>query len=107
MDRIVVNQEFLGDMGCVEMEHLARTGSDYAPLLLKCGECNQQIHKPFRFLKFWTDNDGFKEVVRHNWVPLQSTGCDDVFIMLKQKMKKTKMALSEWIRVIFGDFVRS
>lgn len=41
LDRIVVNQEFLGIMDCIEMEHLARTGSDHALLLRLCGDHNQ------------------------------------------------------------------
>lgn len=52
LDRIVVNQELLGGIGCAEMEQLARTRLDDAFLLLLCGDHNQQFHKPFRFLKF-------------------------------------------------------
>lgn len=52
LDRIVVNQLFLGEMGKVEIEHLARSRSDHAPLLLSCGTQNGHFHKPFKFLKF-------------------------------------------------------
>ncbi|KAH0655678.1 hypothetical protein KY285_030560 [Solanum tuberosum] len=42
----------------------------------------------------------FKDVVTDNWVADESI---DVFISLKQKMKKTKIALSTWSRVRFSD----
>ncbi|XP_060202604.1 uncharacterized protein LOC132631021 [Lycium barbarum] len=35
------------------MEHLSRTGSDHASLVLTAGEQAQQFCKPFIFLKFW------------------------------------------------------
>lgn len=48
----MMNQAFLGINGLVEIEHLARTGSDHAPLLLYQGEQSTSVRRPFRFLKF-------------------------------------------------------
>jgi len=75
----------------VELEHLARTGFDHAPMLLSCGDQTTNIKRAFRFLKFWTEKVDFKDVVTDNWVADESI---DVFISLKQKMKRTKIALS-------------
>lgn len=41
LDIIVINQEFMEIMRCAEKENLARTGSDYAQLLLSYGDQNQ------------------------------------------------------------------
>lgn len=95
LDGLVMNQEFLGLMGCVEMEHLARTGSDHAPLLLFCGGQSAHYSKPFK--------ENFKKVVAHNWV---SEVTEDIFVNLKQKMKKTKLALSCWSKERFGDIFK-
>ncbi|KAH0655412.1 hypothetical protein KY285_030294 [Solanum tuberosum] len=44
----------------VEVEHLARTGSDHAPLLLTCGGPMSLVARPFKFLKFWTEAADFE-----------------------------------------------
>ncbi|KAH0698913.1 hypothetical protein KY284_013128 [Solanum tuberosum] len=38
LDRILSNQEMQGWFNHMEVEHLARTGSDHAPMLLTCEE---------------------------------------------------------------------
>lgn len=49
------------------VEHLRRTGSDHAPLLIRCEKSETRLRKPFKFLKFWTEHQDFKEVVRQSW----------------------------------------
>ncbi|XP_049357633.1 uncharacterized protein LOC125822286 [Solanum verrucosum] len=63
-------------------------------------ERNQKIVKPFKFLKFWTESDDFRDVVLQNWV---SDDVEDIFIQLKLKQKRTKQALSKWSKEKFGD----
>ncbi|KAH0705834.1 hypothetical protein KY285_010364 [Solanum tuberosum] len=101
LDRVVINQSMQDLMGNVE--HFARTGSDHAPLLLTCGGSNKPVSKPFKFLKFWTERDDFKKVVLDNWC----ADCDgDIFVQLKQKLKKTKLSLSMWSKEKFGDIFK-
>ncbi|XP_047264042.1 uncharacterized protein LOC124896540 [Capsicum annuum] len=66
----------------MDLEHLARDGSDHAPLMLTCENRASRVMKPFRFLKFWTDHETFKDV---------------------RKIKQVKSALSLWSKEIFGD----
>lgn len=66
LDRVLVNSVMFNMGTHSEVEHLPRTGSDHAPLLLICEDRTQRQRKPFRFLNFWTEHDSFKEVVRHN-----------------------------------------
>lgn len=94
-----MNQAFLGYSGNVDMEHLGRTGSDHAPLLLICGNQPNTMSRPFRFLKFWVDDPNFKDV-KEAWDSVYS---DDVFLNLKLKMKKTKIALTSWSKATFRD----
>ncbi|XP_016505750.1 uncharacterized protein LOC107823577 [Nicotiana tabacum] len=66
LDMIFVNQPFQNLFPSIEVEHLIRTGSDHAPLLMNCGKNAPQFVRPFRFLNFWAKHDIFKDVVRQN-----------------------------------------
>ncbi|XP_060183051.1 uncharacterized protein LOC132613005 [Lycium barbarum] len=76
LDRIVHNDTFQNWFGHLGVEHLSRTGSNHAPLLVSCGDQVEKFVKPFRFLKFWL------------------------------KMKKLKTALSTWSKTTFGDIFK-
>lgn len=58
LDRLLVNNSFLGTFCLVESVHPTRTGSDHAPLVLTCGSQSNSMRKPFKFLKFWS---GYQE----------------------------------------------
>jgi len=67
LDRVVVNQSLQELMGRVDLQHLARTGSDHAPVLMTCKRVTSElISKPFRFMKFWTLREDFMDVIRDN-----------------------------------------
>ncbi|XP_075085049.1 uncharacterized protein LOC142168286 [Nicotiana tabacum] len=103
LDRIFVNLPFQNMLATIEVEHLIRTGSDHAPLLMTCGVQTTKFVKPFRFLNFWTKHATFMDVMRQNW------GADfigDQFLMFKQNIKRVKAALSKWNRETFGDIFK-
>ncbi|XP_060183224.1 uncharacterized protein LOC132613196 [Lycium barbarum] len=103
LDRIVYNDAFQNWFGQLEVEHLSRTGSDHAPLLVSCGDQGEKFIKPFRFLKFWVGHDNFLDFVKHQW---ETALTDDVFLSFKLKMKKLKIALSTWSKNTFGDIFK-
>ncbi|XP_060210656.1 uncharacterized protein LOC132637608 [Lycium barbarum] len=103
LDRIVHNDTFQNWFGHLEVEHLSRTGSDHAPLLVSCGDQVKFFIKPFRFLKFWVEHDTFLDFVKQQWETVLS---DDVFLSFKLKMKKLKAALSAWSKTTFGDIFK-
>ncbi|XP_019231860.1 PREDICTED: uncharacterized protein LOC109212648 [Nicotiana attenuata] len=90
-------------IGGFALEHLIRTGSDHAPLLMTCGEQNVTCVKTFRFLNFWIKHAKFKEVVKQSW---EADFIGDPFIMFKKKLKKVKATLSKWSRDTFGDIFK-
>nr|XP_009597454.1 uncharacterized protein LOC104093421 [Nicotiana tomentosiformis] len=61
LDRIFVILQFQNLFPTTEVEHLIKTGSDHAPLLMTCGEQTTNFVKPFRFLNFWTKHATFIE----------------------------------------------
>ncbi|XP_070035247.1 uncharacterized protein [Nicotiana tomentosiformis] len=83
LDRIFVNLPFQNLFPTIEVEHLIRTGSDHAPLLMTCGEQISNYIKPFKFLNFWTKHENFKDV-----------------------LKRVKVALSKWSKETYGDIFK-
>ncbi|XP_060210670.1 uncharacterized protein LOC132637628 [Lycium barbarum] len=103
LDRMLVNSLLLDNFGHIEVEHLARTGSDHAPLMCTYGDKHQKLVKPFKFLSFWIEHASFLDTVRQNWSIWEH---DDPFINFKSKMKKLKGGLSKWSREVFGDIFK-
>ncbi|XP_019230803.1 PREDICTED: uncharacterized protein LOC109211692 [Nicotiana attenuata] len=92
LDRIFVNLPFQNMLPTIEVEHLIRTGSDHAPLLMTCGEQTTNFVKPFRVLNFWTKHATFMDVVRQNW---EADFIGDPFWMFKKKLKRVKDCASK------------
>lgn len=72
-------------------------------MLLSCGRQSIQFIKPFKFMKFWVEQVDFKDMVRRNRTSQEKS---DIFICLKQKMRKTKISLANWSRERFGDMFK-
>ncbi|XP_049406079.1 uncharacterized protein LOC125869665 [Solanum stenotomum] len=87
----------------MEVEHLSRTGSDHAPMFLTCGDRLSRHKKPFRFLKFWTENPSFIEVVRQNWC---SNWAQNPFLEFKANIKNVKSVLTKWSKDNYGDIFK-
>ncbi|XP_070035101.1 uncharacterized protein [Nicotiana tomentosiformis] len=103
LDRIFVNLPFQNMLPTIEVEHLIRTGSDHATLLMTCGVQTTNFVKPFRFLNFGTKHATFMDVVRQNW---EVDFIGDPFLMFKQNIKRVKAALSKCSRETFGDIFK-
>ncbi|XP_060210575.1 uncharacterized protein LOC132637513 [Lycium barbarum] len=103
LDRMLVNSLLLDNFGHIEVEHLARTCSDHAPLMCSYGDKHQKLVKPFKFISFWIEHASFLDTVRQNWSIWEH---DDPFINFKSKMKKLKGRLSKWSREMFGDIFK-
>jgi len=67
LDRVLVNEELQNWFSQLEVEHLSRTESDHAPMLLTCEVNMENINKPFRFLNLWVEHESFKQVVAQSW----------------------------------------
>ncbi|XP_060170510.1 uncharacterized protein LOC132601447 [Lycium barbarum] len=103
LNRMIANSKLQDWFAHMEVQHLSRTGSDHAPLLLSCGESSHHIRKPFRFLKFWIEHESFLEVVNQAWI---TDFEGDDFIRFKLKLKNVKSVLSAWSKATFGDIFK-
>ncbi|XP_060200519.1 uncharacterized protein LOC132628770 [Lycium barbarum] len=88
LDRKLSNDYLQNWFGHLEVEHLSRIGSDYAHMLLSCNDQSHHFVRPFKFLKFWTEHEDYKEVVRQNWI---SEDTQNAFVSFKQKMKQAEL----------------
>ncbi|XP_060202145.1 uncharacterized protein LOC132630592 [Lycium barbarum] len=100
---MLVNSLLLDIFGNIEVEHLARTGSDHAPLMCTYGDKHQNLVRPFKFLLFGIEHASFMDTVRLNWSTWEH---DDPFINFKSKMKKLKGVLSKWSKEVFADIFK-
>lgn len=100
LDRCVANVEFQQIFPGIEVQHLAKIGSDHSPMQLRCDIKNPPVKKPFRFLNFWVEHASFKEVVKQNW---NADFSANPYVLFNHKLKKVKKALSGWSKSTYGD----
>ncbi|XP_060178000.1 uncharacterized protein LOC132607933 [Lycium barbarum] len=103
LDGMLYNNLMQQWYGLIEVDHLARTGFDHAPLLLSCNEQQHQFIRPFKFLKFWVDHESFQSVVTQNW---HAEAEREVFLSFKKKVNKINVVLSALSRHVFGDIFK-
>jgi len=96
----VANAEFQQIFPGIEVQHLAKIGSDHSPMQLRCDIKNPPVKKPFRFLNFWVEHASFKEVVKQNW---NADFSANPYVLFNHKLKKVKKALSGWSKSTYGD----
>ncbi|XP_060170580.1 uncharacterized protein LOC132601516 [Lycium barbarum] len=90
LDRMLINAPLQNWFSSLEVEQLARTGSDHTPLLCTYGEIDKNQYKPLKFLKFWVERDFFIDTVKHNWP-------GDIFkqIIIRKEIVRIKEELFE------------
>ncbi|KAG5589342.1 hypothetical protein H5410_039856 [Solanum commersonii] len=60
LDKNLINTDLQNMFSHSEVDHLPRTCSDHASMLLTCEDNITSKKKPFRFLKFWTEHETSK-----------------------------------------------
>ncbi|XP_060200398.1 uncharacterized protein LOC132628651 [Lycium barbarum] len=99
--------ECLTDCGLIDagytVSHLASTGSDHAPLLVKVEKEKVIPIRYFKFLNVWCKHKDFQDTVKEEWMkPTQGTAMWQLHIKLKAVAKR----LSSWSRATFGDIFK-
>ncbi|XP_070041492.1 uncharacterized protein [Nicotiana tomentosiformis] len=100
LDRGLVNDQWLSAFPSTSVSHLASTGSDHNPILMKINIRHDTRNKYFRFLNFWVDNVNFKPFVKDIWDKQVNGSAMWVF---HQKLKALCTGLSRWSRQEYGD----
>ncbi|XP_075089930.1 uncharacterized protein LOC142171470 [Nicotiana tabacum] len=100
LDRVFVNDLWSQIFQSNMVRHLARTGSDHRPLLIKCQKYLQACIKYFKFLDFWVEQPSFMKLVEEVWsihIPGNSMW------RLQQKLKLLGNELTQWSKEDVGN----
>ncbi|KAH0766277.1 hypothetical protein KY285_002148 [Solanum tuberosum] len=100
LDRALANSEWIQMFSESSVEHLVRTGSDHAPMLISTSNSLREPKKYFRFLDFWTEHEGFMQVVEDAWI-IHVEGSPMWKFHLK--LKNVCKSLSHWSRNTIGN----
>lgn len=93
IDRAFATSDWLEGFPNHRLRAFSTDCSDHAPLLLRT-TTSPWATKRFRFESFWTNFDGFMQVVAEAWVcPVQDL---DPFRVLDFKLRSTAKALKSW-----------
>ncbi|XP_019183742.1 PREDICTED: uncharacterized protein LOC109178660 [Ipomoea nil] len=100
LDRYLMNANFRDYFTEVRITVMARTTSDYSPILLSGANTMVSCLKQFRFQNMWITHPSFMDTVSLNWnQPAEGWGMR----ALAFKLKRLKQGLRSWNRDIFGN----
>ncbi|KAL0912822.1 hypothetical protein M5K25_016231 [Dendrobium thyrsiflorum] len=104
LDRFLFNNEWIADFTMTRVEHLSRTHSDHAPLLLNVNDNNLKGISAFRFQNMWLLHEDFMNRVQTNWnAPVYPNNDVTGMIRLWSKLSRLKQILRWWNKNIFRN----
>lgn len=100
LDRVLVNLFFLNAWQFAKLNYLEHSTSDHKPMLVQLVEqLNGFGPSPFRFQNMWLTHSNFIPIMQQ----VRSEDTHGIgLIKLAAKLKKSKLALKKWYKVIFG-----
>ncbi|XP_071729332.1 uncharacterized protein [Rutidosis leptorrhynchoides] len=101
LDRFLVNDCFYNLWNCLSVVSLDRGKSDHCPIILKDDNKNFGP-KPIKVFDEWLDMDDVDKVIKDAWIEYGGGGTRKD-CCLRNKMKKTKLALKTKSSQKFGD----
>ncbi|KAK2445049.1 hypothetical protein QL285_016023 [Trifolium repens] len=99
LDRFLLSEGFIAKEGITNQWVDNRDISDHCPIWLLHSNLNWGP-KPFKFNNCWLDHPEFYSFVQNTWEGSVVQG-KKAFV-LKEKMKRLKLALKKWNRDVFG-----
>ncbi|PKU65146.1 hypothetical protein MA16_Dca004762 [Dendrobium catenatum] len=104
LDRILFNNDWIADFHMTHVQHLSRTASDHAPLLLTINANKFLAPSGFKFQNMWLNDDGFLNVIQENWHALTYPD-NNLYGMDKlwHKIGRLKQVLGWWNKHVFKN----
>ncbi|PKU74124.1 hypothetical protein MA16_Dca023857 [Dendrobium catenatum] len=94
----------MAQLSATNVEHLSRTLSDHAPILLNINVANEIGSYAFRFLNMWLLHDSFKDVLQTNWnAPVFLDNNISSMLRLQAKLSRLKQCLRYWNKNVFKN----
>lgn len=103
LERELINPQVTTIFGYLEVEHLARTGLDHAPLFIIFGGQTSPIKKPFRFHNFQMEHKDFLSTKEQNWV---ADFEGHPYLVFKHKIKQVNKEINNWSKESYGDIFK-
>ncbi|XP_042484235.1 uncharacterized protein LOC122064574 [Macadamia integrifolia] len=95
LDRTFCNDSWFSTLHDCHHEVMYTGASDHSPLLVTSESLVRPNNYPFRFQRFWTENESFMKVVKESWDEWISGSAIYVF---SQKIKRLKGAIRPWAK---------
>ncbi|KAH0722802.1 hypothetical protein KY290_005454 [Solanum tuberosum] len=87
LDRFLYSTEWDEQFRNIRQQIMPRVISDFSPIMLQCGDWEQR--KPyFKFENWWTNVEGFKDLIQDWWNGFVVEGCPDFKLSMKLKILK-------------------
>ena len=102
LDRFLVSESILHDMGEIMSEVLPGTGFDHWPIYLRWDWSCSTLRKPFKFEQFWMEHKDFKDIVQQWWQELVPSSGTTMYCF-QQKLKMLKSKIRIWNKEEFGN----
>ncbi|KAK9288102.1 hypothetical protein L1049_016549 [Liquidambar formosana] len=99
LDRGIANLSWRALFPHASLSYLPAISSDHCPILLNCSGISNSVIRPFKFQAMWTRDVSSSLVVEHAW---RSNCRGSSAFRLCQKIKSSRLALSEWKKNHFG-----
>ncbi|PKU62205.1 hypothetical protein MA16_Dca011498 [Dendrobium catenatum] len=104
LDRILFNNDWIAKFHMIHVEHLSKTASYHAPLLLTINANNSYIPTVFKFQNMWLSHHDFLNVVENNWhAPIFPDGNISGIAKLWNNLSRVKQVLRWWNKHIFKN----
>ncbi|KAL8555733.1 hypothetical protein ACS0TY_003520 [Phlomoides rotata] len=101
LDRVLVNNGFLGLWHSASATVLPRISSDHHPILLKLQETTGHLIRPFHFQQMWTTHPSLTPMVMASWS--QFVTSYSPIHRVTHKLKRLKATLRNWKKDIFRN----
>ncbi|PKU80371.1 hypothetical protein MA16_Dca026368 [Dendrobium catenatum] len=104
LDRVLFNNDWIAKFQMTHVEHLSRTASDHAPLLLSINANKDFFPTAFKFQNMWLSHHDFLNVFERNWqAPLFPIGNISGMAKLWSKLSRLNQVLRWWNKHTFKN----
>ncbi|KAL0906850.1 hypothetical protein M5K25_025378 [Dendrobium thyrsiflorum] len=104
LDRFLFNTYWIDNFDLTHVEHLSRTFSDHAPLLLNISNHGNIVNASFRFQNMWLLDNSFMDLIASNWnAPTFPNNNIKGMNRLWSKLSRLKQKLRWWNKHVFKN----
>lgn len=100
IDRMMGNPIWIDQLLTSHYDYLSASTSDHSPMLLHIVTSVASHPKPFRYINYWSNCEGYQDIFKNAWSP--TTDGNPIFKVI-QKLKNTKLAFKSWCKLGYSS----